>query len=369
MGTQQTLPEIRELDRPAAILRHARMVFLLDGRKLLRLLSETVNKWFEDNAGRLGAALAFYTVFSLAPLLVVVVGIAGLVLDRAAVQSYIVAQMQAMIGQEGAEAIRIVMAGLKEPGGGWIATIVGLIALFFGASLVVAELRNALNTVWNVSQPAEQQSLLSSIKSMLRERFFSFTMVLGIGFLLLISLIVNAWIAAMGAYFQQLLPVPSAWLQAASFVAWFVVTTALFGLIYKVLPDVQIAWSDVAVGAVVTSLLFTLGKTLIGLYMGTSSIGSAYGAAGSLAILLAWIYYSAQVFFLGAEFTQVYANTYGSRLIVRVIKGTPQDVERQPKPVLTCTGEPANESECPERARIIVDPAEPAATPGRVEQP
>jgi membrane protein len=368
MVTQEPLPEIRELDRPAAILRHARMAVLLDGRKLVRLLSETVNSWFEDNAGRLGAALAFYTVFSLAPLLVVVVGIAGLVLDRAAVQSYIVAQMQAMIGQEGAAAIRIVLAGLKEPGGSWIATIVGLITLFLGASLVVAELRNALNTVWNVSQPSEQPSLLSSIKTMLRDRFFSFAMVLGIGFLLLISLVVNAWIAAMGAYFQQMLPVSAVWLQIASFLAWFGVTTALFGLIYKVLPDVQISWSDVAVGALGTSLLFTLGKTLIGLYLGTSSIGSAYGAAGSLVILLAWIYYSAQVFFLGAEFTQVYANTYGSRLVVRVIRGTPLDVERQPKPVLTCTGEPVNERDCPERPHIIVDPAEPAETPGPIVQ-
>ena len=362
MLTPDAFPEIRELDRPEAMLRHTRMLFLLDGRKVLGLLSQTVNGWFEDNAGRLGAALAFYTVFSLAPLLVVVVGIAGLVLDRAAVQSYIVAQMQSMIGQDGANVIRIVLAGLKKPGGSWIATSVGVVTLFFGASLVVAELRNALNTIWNTSQPSERQSLLGSIKTMLRDRFFSFAMVLGIGFLLLISLVVNAWIAAMGAYFQHVLPVSSAWLQTANFLLWFVVTTTLFGLIYKVLPDVQISWSDVAVGAIVTSLLFTIGKTLIGLYLGTSSIASAYGAAGSVVILLAWIYYSAQVFFLGAEFTQAYANTYGSRLVRRVVRGTPQDVDRQPKPVLTYTGEPVNESRCPERPRIIVNPAKPAET-------
>src|SRR6266508_5216910 len=243
MLTPDAFPEIRELDRPEAILRHTRMLFLLDGRKVLGLLSQMVNGWFEDNAGRLGAALAFYTVFSLAPLLVVVVGIAGLVLDRATVQSYIVAQMQSMIGQDGANVIRIVLAGLKKPGGSWIATSVGVVTLFFGASLVVAELRNALNTIWNTSQPSERQSLLGSIKTMLRDRFFSFAMVLGIGFLLLISLVVNAWIAAMGAYFQHVLPVSSAWLQTANFLLWFVVTTTLFGLIYKVLPDVQISWS------------------------------------------------------------------------------------------------------------------------------
>jgi membrane protein len=360
---QQDLPEIRELDRPSAVFRHMRMLFLLDARKLWGLLSETIDQWFSDNAGRLGAALAFYTVFSLAPLLIVVVGVAGLVLDRAAVQAYIVAQMHEMIGPQGAETIRIVLSGLRGPGGDLVATAVGLITLFFGASLVVAELRNALNTVWGVAASTEQLSLFATIKGMLRERFFSFTMVLGIGFLLLISLVVNAWLAAMGAYLQNVMPVSNALLQAGNFVLWFFVTTLLFGLIYKVLPDVQIAWSDVVVGATVTSLLFTAGKTLIGLYLGTSSLGSAYGAAGSLAILLAWVYYSAQVFFLGAEFTQVYANKYGSRLVARVIKGTSADVERQPKPVLTCTGEEADPTEPCHKPRIITDLSE-AANPG-----
>jgi uncharacterized BrkB/YihY/UPF0761 family membrane protein len=214
-----------------------------------------------------------------------------------------------------------------------------------------------------VAPQTEQLSLFATVKGMLRERFFSFTMVLGIGFLLLISLVVNAWLAAMGAYLQNVMPVSNALLQAGNFVLWFFVTTLLFGLIYKVLPDVQIAWSDVVVGATVTSLLFTAGKTLIGLYLGTSSLGSAYGAAGSLAILLAWVYYSAQVFFLGAEFTQVYANKYGSRLVARVIKGTSADVERQPKPVLTCTGEEADPTEPCHKPRIITDLSE-AANPG-----
>jgi membrane protein len=372
MDTQENRPEIRELDRPSAVLRHMRMLFLLDARKLWGLLSETIDQWFSDNAGRLGAALAFYTIFSLAPLLIVVVGVAGLVLDRAAVQAYIVAQMYEMIGPQGAEAIRIVLGGLRAPGGDLLATAIGLITLFFGASLVVAELRNALNIVWGVAAPTEQQSLFGTLKSMLRERFFSFTMVLGVGFLLLISLVVNAWLAAMGEYFQGLLPLSQAILQAGNFVLWFIVTTLLFGLIYKVLPDVQIAWSDVAVGATVTSLLFTAGKTLIGFYLGTSTLGSAYGAAGSLAILLAWVYYSAQVFFLGAEFTQVYANKYGSRLIARVLKGTSADVERQPKPLLTCTGQEVGQPEPPQKPRIIAnvpEACEPCEDGERVLEP
>jgi membrane protein len=242
---------------------------------------------------------------------------------------------------------------MDQPGGGLTATIIGLITLFFGASLVVAELRNALNTLWGVAPPPGEQSLMSSIKSTLRERFFSFAMVLGVGFLLLVSLMVNAWLSAMTRYVQAALPLPPFVIQAANFVVGFLVTTVLFALIYKVLPDVQIAWSDVAIGAAVTSLLFTIGKTLIGLYLGASSIASTYGAAGSLVILLAWVYYSSQVFFLGAEFTQVYANKYGSRLVARVLKGTAAETPA-PQPLVTCTGEPVKpESRCSPRERLI----------------
>lgn len=320
-----------------------------DARKFWELLSATIDEWFRDNAGRLGAALAFYTVFSLAPLLVVVVGVAGLVLERAEVQAYILAQMQEMIGTQGAQAIGTVLSRLQEPGGGIRAMIAGLITLFFGASLVVAELRSALNTVWEIPQP-EGISLLQGLIGTLRNRFFAFAMVLGIGFLLLISLVANAWLAAMSHYVQTALGIAPELLQAADFVVWFLVSTLLFGLIYKVLPDVQIAWSDVVVGAIVTSLLFTLGKTLIGWYLGASAIGSAYGAAGSLAILLAWVYYSAQAFFLGAEFTKVYANRYGSRLVARVIAKP----RAETGPVVTPHGKPAGQQET-ERPPAITD--------------
>jgi membrane protein len=344
MANGETLPEIRELNRPSAVLRHIRLTLATDARKFWELLSATIDEWFRDNAGRLGAALAFYTVFSLAPLLVVVVGVAGLVLERAEVQLYILEQMREMIGPEGAQAIGNVLTTVHRPGGGLRATIIGLVTLFFGASMMVGELRNALNTIWEVPQ-AEGVSLLQSLVGTLRNRFFAFMMVLGIGFLLLISLVANAWLAAMGNYVQGFIGIAPELLQAANFVIWFLVSTLLFGLIYKVLPDVQIAWSDVVVGAIVTSLLFTLGKTLIGWYLGASAIGSAYGAAGSLAILLAWVYYSAQVFFLGAEFTQVYANRYGSRLVARVLAKNQKQSKKQAGPDVTPEGKPAGQAE------------------------
>jgi membrane protein len=280
---------------------------------LKAILSDTINEWYKHKAPRLGASLAFYTLLSLAPLLVVIVALAGAVYGEEAARGQIVAQLSGLMGTSGATAIEEVIKQARQPAVGLFATIAGLITLFFGATAVVAELRDALNTIYEI--PAPEVSGLRNLIMFVRERLFSFTMVLGVGFLLLVSLAINAWLAAMGTWFTGWLP--ALILQFASTVLAWVIITALFAGIYKALPDVTLEWRDVLLGAAVTSLLFNAGKFLIGLYLGTSTMASAYGAAGSLVIMLVWVYYSAQIFFLGAEFTQVFANRYGSQPTLR----------------------------------------------------
>ena len=281
-------------------------------------MTETFEQWSADNAPRLGAALAYYSVFSLAPLLIVVIAVAGLAFGREAAQGQIVAQIRDFVGQQSAEAIEKMISTARGQAKGIFATVIGLVTLIFGASLVVSELRSSLNLIWKVQERGDSPGLLRGMARMVQQRFLSFAMVLGVGFLLLVSLVINAMLAALGQRLQQLLPLPELALQTITAVIWFAVTSLLFALIYKVLPDIEIAWSDVAVGAVVTSALFTLGKLLIALYLGKSSVASTYGAAGSLVIILLWVYYSAQIFFFGAEFTRTYANKYGSRLRSRL---------------------------------------------------
>jgi membrane protein len=270
------------------------------------LVKETFSRWMDINAPRLGAALAYYTVFSMAPLLVVVVGIAGLVFGRAAAQGQIVWQIQDLVGPEGAKAIQALLAASQKPSSGVIATVVGLVVLLFGASGVFNELRDSLNYVWGVKTPG------TGFRGMLISRFFSFAMVLAVGFLLLVSLVLSAVLAALGKYLGGYLPLSESWLHLLTLAISFIVFTALFALLYKVVPDLPVDWGDVWIGAAVTSLLFSLGKFLIGFYLGKAAVGSAYGAAGSLVAFLAWVYYSAQIFFLGAEFTHIFANRSGS---------------------------------------------------------
>lgn len=280
---------------------------------LTALFADTVNEWYKHKAPRLGASLAFYTLLSLAPLLVVVVALAGSVYGEEAARGQIVAQLSDLLGRTGATAIEAVIKQARQPAVGLLATLAGLITLFFGATGVVTELRDALNTIYEV--PAPELSGLKAIILFVRERFFSFALVVGVGFLLLVSLAVNAGLASMGTWFTDWLP--ALVLQVMSTIVSWVIITALFAGIYKVLPDVTIEWRDVALGAAVTSLLFNFGKFAIGLYLGSSTVASAYAAAGSLVVLLIWVYYSAQIFFLGAEFTQVFANRYGSQPTVR----------------------------------------------------
>lgn len=270
-----------------------------------RLLCDTVRDWYGDRAQRLGAALAFYTLFALAPGLVILIPLTGVFLGPQAAQGHIVERIGFLIGRSGAEAIEVTIVSARERGAG--VTIVAVVTLVFGLWWVFGELQDALNTIWGVTPRPGRRFLV-----VLRERFWSFVLVVGVGFLLIASLAVSAWLAALGEFFAHLLPAPAAVLEAVDFVISFCLVTFLFGMIFKLLPDVYVAWRDVWLGAALTSLLFSLGKIVIGLYLVRTTIGSAYGAAGSLVVILLWVYYSAQILFFGAEFTKVWARRHGT---------------------------------------------------------
>jgi membrane protein len=272
------------------------------------LIRETIDEWFEDKAERLGAALAYYSAFSLAPLLIIVVAVVDFLYGGKSTD-YIRAQMASFVGPGVAETMVSGIRMVNQSGGGVTATIVSIVTLFIGATGVFTALQDSLNTIWEVA-PRPRQFLSEAI----RLRLLSFAMVLVICFLLLVSLLMSAFLTALSTYFHDLLPVADFVWRRADVLISFAVTTLLFALIYKVLPDVEIEWSDVWIGAIVTALLFTVGKVLIGLYLGRAAIASVYGAAGSILIVLAWVYYSSQILFFGAEFTQVYANRFGSHV-------------------------------------------------------
>ena len=277
--------------------------------KLVGLLKETLKEWRADNASRLGAALAFYSLFSIAPLLIIIISLAGLVFGRDAAQGRVVEEIQGLVGLEAARSIETIIGESRAPAPSIFTAIAGIVTVLLGASGVFGELQEAMNVIWNVPPKPSR-----TIPEMIKDRFLSFTMVLGTGFLLLVSLVISAALSAMNESLARLTAVSPAVLQLVHLITSFAVTTVMFAMIYKVLPDLRIAWTDVWLGAAATSLLFTIGKFLIGLYLGKSTVASTYGAAGSIVILLLWVYYSAQILFFGAEFTQVYANRYGSRL-------------------------------------------------------
>ena len=273
--------------------------------ELLPILKTTFSNWNTHNAPRLGAALAFYTILSLSPLILLAIALAGLAFSPATAQAHIVNEVQTMIGAEGAKAVETMLANAHKPAAGLLGSVLGLLSLLFGASGVFGELRSALNLIWDV-QPDESAGVLG----MLRERVFSFGMVLSIGFLLMVSLIMSAGLAAVGKFFGGLLPLPASVLMVFNFLVSFVGIAALFALIFRFVPAAKVRFRDMWPGALVTALLFTIGKTLIGLYLGKSSVGSPYGAAGSVIVVIVWVYYSAQIFFFGAEFTHAYASRH-----------------------------------------------------------
>jgi len=272
------------------------------------LIKGSVLQWIEDEPFELAAALSYYTLFSLAPLIIIAIAVAGFAFGRDAAQNQIVAALQGVIGQESAQAVQgVVENASKQPKTGIVSTVVGVVALIFGAGGVVGQLQISLNKVWGVAPKPGQ-----GVWGFIRQRFLSFAMVLGIGFLLLVSLAVSAFVTGVTTWMGGLLGGVQFIIHALDLLVSFVFITALFAMIYKFLPDVHIQWRDVWIGAVITSLLFTIGKFLIGFYIGSSAVSSTYGAAGSLITVLLWVYYSSLIVFLGAELTQVYATEYGS---------------------------------------------------------
>jgi membrane protein len=261
--------------------------------ELRSLFSKTYTEWYKHKVPRLSAALAFYTAMSLAPLLVVVISVAGLFFGQQAAQGQIVWQIQGLLGHTSAMAVQGFIEAARKPAAASLAALVGVGLSLFTATTVVAEMRDSLNTIWEV--PVPELHGFRTILAFARERFFSFALVLGVGFLLLVSLVINAGITAAGSLFVGHISIPPWLAQIASTVASVIVATGLFGLVYKVMPDVDIEWRDVALGALVTSLLFNAGKMLVGMYLGRTTLASAYGAAGSLAVFLFWVYYSSDV--------------------------------------------------------------------------
>ena len=275
-------------------------------KKYLPLFKDTFREFGEDKAPRLGAALAYYTIFSIGPLLLIAVAMAGIFFGQEAAQGKISAELGKVFGSQMAESLEQMVKAAATPKSGTIATIVGVITLMIGASGLFAQLKDALNTIWNV-----EPKKAGGIMGMIKDRFLSMAMVLGIGFLLLITLVLDTAINAMGGMVAQYVG-GEAVAHILQLALSFVVAVVMFAAIFRVLPDLRIAWKDVWLGAVITAILFVLGKWGLGVYLGKAAPGSAYGAAGSLVILLIWVYWSAQILFLGAEFTQVYARTYGS---------------------------------------------------------
>jgi membrane protein len=272
-------------------------------KSIWRLMKAAIAGWNTDFASSMGAALAYYTVFSIAPLLIIVIAVAALIFGQQAAQQELLDQIRALVGDQGTHAIEIMLESAQKPKQGALASVLSVVTLAIGATGVFSELESDLNRIWKVQGPEG-----SGIWHLLRTRLLSFGMVLAIGFLLLVSLIVSAALAAWGKYWGGLFAGMEALLHAANFVLSLLVISVLFALMYKILPSVKIAWRHAWLGAVLASVLFTLGKLLIGLYIGKSSIASSYGAAGALVVLLLWVYYSAQIFLFGAEFIKAYAD-------------------------------------------------------------
>jgi membrane protein len=271
------------------------------------MLKDTVASFIDDEALSRGAAIAFYTVTSLAPVLLIVIAIAGLVFGRDAAQNAISAQFSGLMGRQTAEVLQPAVASAGGKSSSIIATIIGVVTLVATASGVFGEMQAALNSIWKTRPHA------TTVSRLIRARAIGLGLVVALGFLLIVSLVISAGLTAFGRYLDTALPIGKLILPILNFVVSFVLLGLLFGAIYKILPDRSLQWKDVVIGAVATSILFNIGKSLIGWYIGSSAIASSYGAAGGLIVLLLWVYYSVQIFLLGAEFTKIYANRHGSR--------------------------------------------------------
>ena len=307
---------------------------------LWQLVRKSAVAWSDDYASSMGAALAYYTLFSLAPLLLLVIAIAGVVFGADAARGQIVAQMGGLIGSEGATAVQGLLKSASEPAKSTIASIISVITLIIGATSIFAELQSDLDRIWRAPEVVKP----SGIWVLLRTRLLSFGLIVSMGFLLLVSLVVSAGLAAVGTWWGAWFGGWVITLQIVNQVVSLVFVTILFGMMYRILPSVRVAWQDVWHGALATGILFTIGKYAIGLYLGKAGVQSGFGAAGSIVVLLVWVFYSAQIFLLGAEFTWLYAHHHGSKV-------------NEPIPA---TGAPAAKGAVPEE-RLALPPAKPVA--------
>jgi membrane protein len=281
----------------------------VNARDLWNIAKDTATDWSDDDASSLAAALAYYALLSLAPLLIISIGVAGWFLGPEAARGRVAGELGSIVGGQAADGIQAVVASAEGPKRGLLSAVVGIVTLFVGASGVFGQLQTSLNAIWEV-KPKPNRGLLGQLK----DRFFSFTMVLGVAFLLLVSLVLSSILSSFGNVLADNLPGGAVVWQLINFALSFGVVTLLFALIYKVIPDAKIQWRDVWLGAAVTALLFTIGKQLLGLYLGKAAVGSSYGAAGSIVALVVWVYYAAQILFVGAEFTQVQARRRGASI-------------------------------------------------------
>ncbi|MEO6422779.1 MAG: YihY/virulence factor BrkB family protein [Candidatus Nitrotoga sp.] len=285
----------------------------MNKKQIVSLVKETFSAWIDDHAPSMGAALAYYTMFSIAPLLLIVVSVAGLIFGVEVARGEIFAQLQSLMGNTGALAVQGLLESVSQPTESLTAAIIGVVLLLIGATTVFAELQEDLDRIWR----APKRTKDAGIFGLIRTRVLSFGMILGIGFLLIVSLILSAALAALGKWWEPLFGGFGFLANLVDVTLSFTLITVSFAMIYKLMPRMKIDWRDVWIGAVVTAFLFTIGKFLIGLYIGRSGVASGFGAAGSLVVVLLWLYYSAQIFLMGAEFTRIYSYTFGS------LKGQP----------------------------------------------
>ena len=296
--------------------RELRALCAMRPRQIASLLSRAYSDWSSDGAARLGAALAYFTRFSVAPILIVVTGVAGLFIGQAAAKGQISPWLARFLSPEGAQAAELMLQQAATPAGGIITTLSGVITLVLGTSALVNEVRQSMNVVWRVQgAPSESAGILAALRSMIGDRLYAFLIVVGAGLLVLASVAVNTTVAATATYFEGRLPLPAVVLQAINFVVSFGLMTTVFTLVYKTVPDAYVAWGDAWIGAIVTAFLFNVGTMALSTFLGTAGGSSMYGTAASVLALLMWVYYSAQVFFFGAEVTRIFATTYGGGIV------------------------------------------------------
>lgn len=298
------------------VVRELRALCAMRPRQVASLLSRAYADWSSDGVAQLGAALAYFTLFSVAPILIVVTGVAGVFIGRAAAEGQISPWLERLLSPEGAQAAELMLKQVATPAGGIITTLGGLLTLVLGTSALVNQVRHSLNVVWRVrDSPSESSGIIASLRAMVSDRLYAFLIVVGAGVLVLASVVVNTTVTATATYFEGRLPLPAAVLQIVNFLVSFGLMTTVFTLVYKTVPDAHVAWGDAWIGAVVTAFLFNVGSMTLSIFLGTAGGSSVYGTAASVLALLMWVYYSAQVFFFGAEVTRIFATTYGGGIV------------------------------------------------------